>query len=347
MCKELYSSCSQCPRKCGADRNSGKCGFCGESTEVRIAVACLHFGEEPLITVHGGSGTIFLTGCTLRCAFCQNYQISQNGIGRAVSSEEFTQICLKLQNAGAENINLVTGSHAIPKLAEYIKNAKENGCSIPFCWNSSAFESVEMLELLKPYVTIWLPDLKTLNSQLAGKLFAAPEYPEAAVKAISWMIQNNPIKIESAKASRDYTDANGEKIIKGEEREKMTQGVIIRHLFMPGKFSETADVLGWLKENADGRAIISLMNQYTPVPFSEDAGQLESRKKSLSAIENRLVTPQEDSDLQDLIEAFDFEMLFYQELTDDTSWLPDFTRTQPFSNKLAKPSWHWNKGFLD
>ena len=125
------------------------------------------------------------------------------------------------------------------------------------------------------------------------------------------------------------------------------QGVIIRHLFMPGKFSETADVLGWLKENADGRAIISLMNQYTPVPFSEDAGQLESRKKSLSAIENRLVTPQEDSDLQDLIEAFDFEMLFYQELTDDTSWLPDFTRTQPFSNKLAKPSWHWNKGFLD
>ena len=103
----------------------------------------------------------------------------------------------------------------------------------------------EMLELLKPYVTIWLPDLKTLNSQLAGKLFAAPEYPEAAVKAISWMIQNNPIKIESAKASRDYTDANGEKIIKGEEREKMTQGVIIRHLFMPGKFSETADVLGW------------------------------------------------------------------------------------------------------
>lgn len=346
MCKELYTSCNQCPRKCGTDRSAKKCGFCGENDQVRIAVACLHFGEEPLITVHGGSGTIFITGCTLHCAFCQNYQISQNGMGRTVSSEEFTQICLKLQEAGAENINIVTGSHAIPRLAQYIASAQGAGCTIPFCWNSSAFESVEMLELLKPYVTIWLPDLKTLNQQLAGKLFAAPQYPENAIKAISWMIKNNPLTIESVKATNDYTDANGEKVLKGEQRDKMLQGVIIRHLFMPGKFNETADVLNWLKENADEKAIISLMNQYTPVPFTEDADKLEKRNKSLSAIENRLVNHEEDNDLQDLIEAFDFEMLFYQELTDDTSWLPDFNRTQPFSNKLAKPVWHWKEGFL-
>ena len=119
------------------------------------------------------------------------------------------------------------------------------------------------------------------------------------------------------------------------------QKVIIRHLFLPGKFEQTADVLAWLKENADGRAIISLMNQYTPVPFAEDSTRLNARKSSLSTIENRLVTAQEDSDLQDLIDAYDFEYLFYQELTDDTSWLPDFTRQQPFSNKLAKPLWHW------
>ncbi len=316
-------------------------GFCGESSQVRIALASLHYGEEPLITVHGGSGTIFFTGCTLRCAFCQNYQISQDGMGRAVSSQEFTKICLDLQQTGAENINLVTGSHFIPALAEFIKEAQKNGCSLPFCWNSSGYESVEMLELLKPYVKIWLPDLKTLSSALSGQLFAAPDYPESAKKAISWMIKNFPPVIKKIPAASDYTDPEGLMVKKGSKKEKMEQGVIIRHLFFPGHFEETADVLCWLKENADGRAYISLMNQYTPVPFEEEKSRLENRKKRLSVIENRLVSSQEDSDLQDLIEAFDFDCLFYQELSDDTSWLPDFTRPQPFSNKLARPIWHF------
>lgn len=345
MTADLYSSCNQCSRKCGANRLQGKCGVCGETDEVRVAVACLHFGEEPLITVHGGSGTIFITGCTLKCAFCQNYQISQDGMGRAVSSDEFTEICLRLQELGAENINIVTGSHGIPRLAEYIPAAQKAGCTIPFCWNSSAYESVEMLELLKPYVKIWLPDLKTLDSKLSASLFSASDYPRTAEKAISWMLENFPMNVTEVPAKNDYTDSNGEKWKKGEIKEKMLQGVIVRHLFMPGKFMETADVLEWLKENADGKACLSLMNQYTPVPFAEDADRLERRKKALGAIENRLVSSQEDSDLQDLIEAYDFDWLFYQELTDDTSWLPDFTRLQPFSNKLAKPVWHWSKGF--
>ena len=341
-----FSECTQCPRKCNSARSQGKSGFCGETDQVRIAVACLHFGEEPLITVHGGSGTIFFTGCTLRCAFCQNYQISQNGMGKAVTQDEFVEICLKLQQAGAENINLVTGSHFIPKLAEYLKAAKESGLTIPFCWNSSAYESVEMLELLKPYVTIWLPDLKTLNSDLSKKLFAAQDYPQTATNAISWMIKNFPLKTIECPAPKDYTDSNGEDWKKDEIKEKMTQGVIVRHLFLPGKFEETAETLLWLKENADGKACISLMNQYTPVPFAEDESKSKTRKASLSAIENRLVSKDEDTDLQDLIEAYDFDYLFYQELTDDTSWLPDFTRTQPFSNKLATPVWHWKEGFL-
>lgn len=343
---ELYSKCAQCPRKCSANRNENCLGFCGESDKVRIAVACLHFGEEPLITVHGGSGTIFLTGCTLRCAFCQNYQISQNGMGTAVSKEEFAQICIKLQSLGAENINLVTGSHAIPRLAEYIQGAQNAGCTIPFCWNSSAFENVEMLELLRPFVKIWLPDFKTLDKNLAEKLFATSQYPQAAEKAILWMIKNFPLQTAEKKAENDYTDANGQKIQKGEIREKMIQGVIVRHLFMPGKFMETANVLEWLKKHADKKAIISLMNQYTPVPFKENKQKSEQRKKALSEIENRLVNKQEDEDLQDLIEAYDFETLFYQELTDDTSWLPDFAKRQPFGNRLARPVWHWNFGFL-
>ena len=338
----LYKNCVQCPRRCGANRMVVEpvetTGFCREPADLRIAFAGLHFGEEPLITVFGGSGTIFFTGCTLRCAFCQNYQISQDGLGRIVDRSEFVDICLKLQAAGAENINLVTGSHHIPKIAEYLRAAREQGVTIPFCWNSSAYETVEMLELLKGLVTIWLPDLKTLDCEMSRTLFAAPDYPDAATKAISWMIKNNPLKIESIPEPPDAKPTEWAE--PGQPRDKMISGVIIRHLFMPGKFEQTADVLEWLKQNADGRAIISLMNQYTPVPFEEAADRLAARKKALSSLENRLVTPQEDADIQDLIEAYDFEYLFYQELTDDTSWLPDFTRQQPFSNKLATPIWH-------
>lgn len=167
---DFYSSCRQCPRNCGTDRKS-KTGFCGEHKDIRIASACLHFGEEPLITVFGGSGTIFFTGCTLGCSFCQNYQISQQGMGRKVSKDEFVRICLELQSAGAENINLVTASHLIPLLAEYLAEAKNAGVKIPFCWNSSAYEKIESLELLKNLVTVWLPDLKTLNGGVSRQLF--------------------------------------------------------------------------------------------------------------------------------------------------------------------------------
>lgn len=336
--KDYYSSCRQCPRQCKVDRTKNQNGFCHEPADLRIAFAGLHFGEEPLITVFGGSGTIFFTGCTLRCAFCQNYQISQNGYGRKVSTQEFAEICLKLQNAGAENINLVTGSHNIPAIAEGLRAARKAGVTIPFCWNSSAYESIEMLKLLKGLVTIWLPDLKTLDSQLSSQLFAAPDYPEVAAKAIKWMIENNPLEITELPCPPDAKPAEWAE--PGQPREKMLSGVIIRHLYLPGKFEQTAQVLQWLKENADGNAITSFMNQYTPVPFAEEENKLQKRNQILKNFENRLVNEQEFTDIQDLLEAFDFEYLFYQELTDDTSWLPDFTKPQPFSNKLATPLWH-------
>ena len=152
MEKNFYQNCIQCPRKCQSDRNSGKTGFCGETENLKIASAGLHFGEEPLITVFGGSGTIFFTGCTLKCSFCQNYQISQQGMGANVDEKEFVKICITLQELGAENINLVTGSHHIPKIAQFIKAAKNSGLEIPVAWNSSAYESVESLELLKNVV---------------------------------------------------------------------------------------------------------------------------------------------------------------------------------------------------
>lgn len=328
-----YENCTQCPRKCKVNRNEGKKGFCNEDSTLRISVATLHFGEEPPVTVFNGSGTIFFTGCNLRCAFCQNYQISQDGMGKEVSTEEFAEICLALQNKGAENINLVTPSHHIPKIAAGLLEAKKQGLNIPICYNSSGYESVEYLQMLEGLVTIWLPDLKTLNSALSKELCAAEDYPEVAKKAISWMISKNPLKFQTITKN-------------GEQKDKLLQGVIIRHLFLPGRFEETAEVLQWLKENADSKALLSLMNQYTPVPFAENPEKLKIRREKLKSIENRLVSTTEDEDLQDLISAFDFEYLFYQELSTDTDWLPDFQKKQPFSNKLAKPVWHWNYGFI-
>lgn len=364
--QKLYAPCTQCPRNCFVNRHCSnrhysnqqsqsntnianttspnthsKLGFCKETDEVKIASACLHFGEEPLVTVFGGSGTIFFTGCTLRCAFCQNYQISQNGMGKVVSKEEFVKICLLLQERGSENINLVTGSHTIPLIAEFIESAKKNGVTIPFCWNSSGYEKVETLKLLEGLVTIWLPDLKTLSCTLSKKLFCAEDYPEVALEAIKWMIKSSPLKITMQKSPHSQT-----KTTPHVQKEKIQSGVIVRHLFLPGHFEETVNTLEWLKQNADGKAIISLMSQYTPVNFSESKEQNEKRMTSLRAIQNRLVSNEEDNDLRDLIEAYDFEYLFYQELSSDTTWLPDFNRVQPFSYALAKPVWHWTKGFL-
>lgn len=324
--------CALCPRACGTDR-AARAGFCGETDELRVAVACLHFGEEPLLTVHGGSGTVFLAGCNLRCAFCQNYQISQKGMGRAVSKSEFADICLRLEDAGAENINIVTGSHHVAAVAEGLREAKRRGLSVPVCWNSSGYDSVESLALLDGLVSIYLPDLKTLSSPLAERLCAADDYPAVAKTAISWMISAHPLSIVETEKE-------------GARKEKIMGGVIVRHLFLPGRFPETADVLGWLKENADGKAVVSLMSQYTPVPFKEGGEERLRRERALSAMENRLVSERDDRDLRDLVEAYRFGYLFYQDLCADTEWLPDFEREQPFSCALAKPVWHWKSGFV-
>lgn len=322
----LYSPCNTCPRKCNSKRNEGLKGFCLEMHDLRIAWAGLHFGEEPLITGKGGSGTIFITGCNLHCAFCQNYQISQRGMGATVSTIEFSDICLKLQDKGAENINIVTGSHAIPVLRDYLLEAKNHGLHVPVCWNSSAYETVESLELLKDVVSIWLPDLKTLNPIISQSVFDAPDYPKIAKNAIRYMISNT-------------------KTIIDEQDNKMLSGVIIRHLMLPGRLDDTRLVLEWFKNHASKDTFLSLMSQYTPVPFDES--EMSKREKALSSFQNRYVDKQEFDELTKLIDEYDIENGFYQELVQDTEWLPDFSLTQPFQSSLAKPIWHWKSGFID
>ncbi|MBO5690400.1 MAG: radical SAM protein, partial [Spirochaetaceae bacterium] len=191
----MYEACHLCPRNCGAPRTAGPAGFCHEPAVVRAGVACLHFGEEPPITVHGGSGTIFISGCNLGCAFCQNYQISQQGMGADLNTKDFAKVCLALEAAGAENINIVTGSHTVPAIVAGLTEARLQGMSLPICWNSSAYEKVEVLQQLQGLVDIWLPDFKTINPETSAALFKSKDYPQRAQESILFMVENSPLKL--------------------------------------------------------------------------------------------------------------------------------------------------------
>ena len=302
----LYTNCLLCPRRCGVDRLSGCRGGCGESAELRIAFAGLHRGEEPPLSGQGGSGVVFVSGCNLGCVFCQNHQISRRGagegLGRTVSTEEFAAICLALQRQGAENINIVTGSHAAAAIIQGLAAAHSKGLTIPVLWNSSGYESLATLELLRDHIAMYLPDLKTLDSDLALQFFNAPNYPQAAAAAILKMIAYRP------------------------------RNVIIRHLILPGLLDSTRAVLQWFAENANGQAQLSLMTQYTPIK----PGGGEN-----SAAPNRCLNIREYETVLGWLDEFGIDEGFCQELATGNDWLPDFNRTNPFSSELSKPLWHF------
>ncbi|MDR1319690.1 MAG: radical SAM protein [Treponema sp.] len=309
-----YANCLLCPRRCGANRlgkvndTAGSPGFCGENAGLRLASASVHRGEEPPITGSGGSGAIFVSGCNLGCVFCQNHQISRRGMGRAVSPAEFAEICLALQNRGAGNINIVTGSHAVPAIAKGLDAARIAGLRIPALWNTSAYESAEALELLRSRIDMYLPDLKTLDKGLAGRFFRAPGYPEAAAAAILKMMEYRPGQ------------------------------VIIRHLLLPGCLESTREVLRWFAKNSRGRALFSLMTQYTPV----ESPVLDKSPDPPA----RFVSKKEYETAVGWLEEFGIEDGFCQELVTDSGWLPDFNRANPFSSELSTPVWHWLEGFI-
>lgn len=310
--EKAYESCMLCPRLCGVNRNAGEVGFCGETAELRLAWAGLHFGEEPPVTGTGGSGTIFVTGCNLGCSFCQNYQISHESMGKVVTGDQFFDICCALRDAGAENINIVTGSHAIPALASYLTAARDRDFSLPILWNSSAYETVEALKLLSGIVDRWLPDLKTLNSAVSDRFFRAADYPETACNALLYMAELA-------------------------EKSSFQPAMIVRHLVLPEQVADSRDVLAWFAANLRERALLSVMTQYTPVP---QAGANSEQPPDRFLLEN------EYDSLPILLDRYGIEEGFIQELVEDSSWLPDFTRTQPFSSSLARPVWHWSSGFV-
>jgi len=301
-----YAHCLLCPRKCGANREEGQLGYCGETSALRLGFAGIHRGEEPPITGRGGSGTIFISGCNLGCAFCQNYQL-WNGIGRTVSLNEFAEICFALQNKGACNINIVTGSHAAPALCEGIAEARKRGLSIPVLWNSSGYDGIESLKILKDTVDVYLPDLKTLDSDLSVRFFNAPDYPEIAACTILKMMEYRELNLGA---------------------ETMIGGVMIRHLVIPGYLANTRQVLKWFSEQCRGRALLSLMTQYTPVYLNKN-------------IPDRFVSDSEYEEVLLMLDEFKIDDGFCQELVTGSDWLPDFRRPNPFSSELSVPVWHW------
>ncbi len=246
MSKEYFSKCEICPRRCRVDRTAGESGLCGVPMAPRLARAGLHAWEEPCLSGTRGSGTIFFSGCSLGCVFCQNRAIAGGEIGAEVSIDRLVEIFLELEARGAHNINLVTPTHYAPLLPEVIPRARARGLRVPIVYNSGGYERTETLRLLSGLIDVYLPDFKYADPALAERYAGAPDYPEVARAALSEMI---------AQCGTPTLDADG----------MMTRGVIVRHLMLPGAYRNSHDVVRYLAGYRD-KIYISLMNQYTPMP---------------------------------------------------------------------------------
>ena len=237
--------CDLCPRACGVDRKSAKLGYCGIGSLPRVASINLHPWEEPPISGTRGSGTIFFSGCTLRCIFCQNYPISQLGVGREMSVDDLASGMLDLQNKGAHNINLVTSTHQMPAVVRALLSAARRGLRIPLVYNSSGYESIETLRLLDGIIDVYLPDIKYADSGVALKYSGAADYVGCNREALVEMWrQTGPLR----------TDADGVAV----------KGMIVRHMVLPEGLSGSGECFSFLSKTMGRQVWISLMNQYFP-----------------------------------------------------------------------------------
>lgn len=242
----IYESCTLCPRMCRADRTKNL-GFCQADSTVKIARAALHPWEEPCISGTNGSGTVFFSGCTLKCVFCQNYNLSHENFGKEISVNRLAEIFLELQKKGAHNINLVTATHYLPSIKEALDLAGPD-LKIPVVYNCGGYERPETLKEFSDYIDIYLPDLKYYDSSLSGKYSAAKDYFQIASRAIEEMIR-----------------LTGGLSWSPENPKLLNKGVIIRHMVLPGAKEDSIKLLHWIKDTLpEGKYLVSLMSQYTP-----------------------------------------------------------------------------------
>ena len=247
LCIETEKNCRLCPRNCGVDRTAGRKGYCGEDCSIVVARAALHMWEEPCISGREGSGTVFFSGCNLRCVFCQNYDLSRAKAGVLITADRLADIFTELESKGANNINLVTPTHFVPQIKEALELARRKGLRLPIVYNCGGYESVDTLRMLEGYVDVWLPDFKYRSDELAMRYSGAADYFERASEAIAEMVRQTGGTCEF--------DKNG----------IMTRGVIVRHLVLPGHTADSKRLLRYLHENYGDSIYISIMNQFTPM----------------------------------------------------------------------------------
>ena len=289
-------ACILCPRECKANRIDGKAGFCGvEGEQIYLARAALHMWEEPCISGEEGSGTVFFSGCPLRCVYCQNFHIAIMVTGKPVTRERLSEIFLELQKKGANNINLVTPTHYTPEIVWAVKRAREHGLTLPIVYNCSGYEKVETLKMLDGIVDIYLTDFKYMDKEAAKRYSKAPDYPEVAKNALEEMVRQT-----------------GEAAFS--ENEMMKKGVIVRHLLLPGYMKNAKAVVQYVYETYGNKVFLSLMNQYTPLPQVEEFPEI-----------NRRVTEEEYAELVDFAIEIGVENGFIQEgETAKESFIPEF-----------------------
>lgn len=301
--KALYDSCICCGHLCKTDRNNNKIGRCKifeDTSHIKVASHTLHFGEEPMLVGNSGSGTVFFSNCNLSCVFCQNHQISSEGIGEIIDLEKLAYYFLDLEREGANNINLVSATHVIYPVLKALKIALLNGLSLPIVYNTNGYDTNELLDCLNGIVDIYLPDLKYFNNEKAIKYSKAENYFDVAINAIT--IMKNQV---------------GDLIV--DENDIAKSGIIIRHLVLPNNESDSYDILIELKERGFLNSYISLMSQYSPEFMAKDYDNI-----------NRKLYIKEYNEVLNFALDLGFENILGQEMESSENYLPDFRKDKPF-----------------
>ena len=288
-----YSQCNLCSRRCGADRTGGKIGYCHSTDKMKITRAALHYWEEPIVSGTRGSGTVFFSGCSLGCVYCQNVSISRASVGVEYSVASLAHRMLELEREGAHNINFVTPTHFAPSIVEAVRVSRSLGLTVPIVYNTGSYDTTDTVKMLEGTVDVYLPDLKYYRPQTSKKLSYASDYPTVARAAIAEMVRQRPTPIIKDGIIRS--------------------GVIVRVLLLPSHVAEAKLTVKYLYETYGDKIYISLMNQYTPMP-------------GMTSPLNRTVTNAEYSELVTYAEKIGVVNAFIQEGgTQSESFIPDFT----------------------
>ena len=310
MVFSAYENCRLCPRDCRVDRAAGEKGRCGETSACRIASAGPHFGEEPPFSGTNGSGTLFFSGCSSRCFFCQNYQISMENLGTNITPEGLIHAAISLIDLRVHNLNFVTPDHFWPHIAFLCEELRARGETIPFLFNSSGYQRPDMIEEYARHIDIFMPDFKFADPELARVCMGDARYPEIALASLRKMVER--------KGFLEPWDAKG--------RTTARQGVLVRHLVLPGHVENSLRVLKLLRSEFGRLLPLSVMSQFRPTPVCQ---RKELLTESLPSHEYWQVC--------DLICDLDFQHVFVQQLGDDTEFLPDFSSKEPFEGNRVRP----------